>query len=157
MTCIFNLRPPKPKLSFTWGVDILFWYFEQQGNNCLLPEIILTQKLIILMLLLGARRLVTIKLFSRRMASSSKPKRIDVNIDEIIRRGCWKNQKNLFKYYDREITEYAPDDIDFNRICRIYIGLPTSSYLLVVLTFPHRTDKARMNTKIKRILTKYEA
>ena len=40
-----------------------------------------------------------------------------------------------------------------------YIGLPTSSYLSVVLrslTFPHGTDKARMNTKINRILTKYE-
>ena len=32
-----------------------------------------------------------------------------------------------------------------------YIGLPTSSYLSVVLrslTFPHGTDKARMNTKL---------
>ena len=41
-----------------------------------------------------------------------------------------------------------------------YIGLPTSSYLSVVhwnLTFPHGTDKVRMDTKIKWILTKYEA
>ena len=47
MTGIFNLRPPKPKLSFVWDEDILFRYFEQQGDNCLLSEIILTQKLII--------------------------------------------------------------------------------------------------------------
>ena len=28
MAGIFNLRPPKPKLSFVWVVDILFRYFE---------------------------------------------------------------------------------------------------------------------------------
>ena len=56
---------------------------------------------------------------SCRAASSSKAKCIDVNIDEIIRRGCWKNRKKFFKYYDKEITEYAPDDIDFNRISRV--------------------------------------
>ena len=63
MTGIFNLGPPKLKLSFVWGVDILFRYYEQQVDNCLLSDIILTQKLIILLLLLEARRLSTIKLF----------------------------------------------------------------------------------------------
>ena len=214
MTGIFNLRPPKPKLSFVWDVDILFRYFEQQGDNCLLSDIILTQKLIILLLLLGAHSLCTINLFcinnmvlndllvtfiptevlkhsrkdkpldnfeyrtyenktscviaffrrnkheglttdqliifhrkpfegasidimrrwikdifivnnivnyfpphSCRAASSSKAKSIAVNIDEIIRRDCWKNRKNFFKFYDKEIIEYASEDIDFNRIC----------------------------------------
>ena len=56
---------------------------------------------------------------SCRTASSNKAKCIDVNIDGIIRRGCWKNRKNIFIYYDKEITEYAPDDKDFNRICRV--------------------------------------
>ena len=55
---------------------------------------------------------------SCRAASSSKAKQIDVNIDEIIRRGCWKNRKNFFKFYDKEITEYASENIDFNRICK---------------------------------------
>ena len=63
LTGIFNLRQPKPKISSQWNVGILFKYFEQQGDNCLLSEIILTQKLIIL-LLLGVHRLSTIKLFS---------------------------------------------------------------------------------------------
>ena len=45
-------------------MDILFRYFEQQRDNCLLSDIILTQTLIILLLLLGAHRLSTIKLFS---------------------------------------------------------------------------------------------
>ena len=56
---------------------------------------------------------------SCRAASSSRVKCIDVNIDEIIRRDCLKNQKNFFIYYDKEITEYVPDDVDFNRICRV--------------------------------------
>ena len=40
-----------------------------------------------------------------------------------------------------------------------YIGLPTSSFLSVVLwnlTIPHGTDKAIMNAKIKWILIRYE-
>ena len=44
--------------------------------------------------------------------------------------------------------------------CMHYNGLPTSSYLSVVLwsltILAHGTDKARMNVKIKSILTKYE-
>ena len=48
---------------------------------------------------------------SYRTVSSSKAKQIDVNLDEIIRRGCWKNRKNLLKFYDKEITEYASEDI----------------------------------------------
>ena len=61
-----NLRSPKSKPSFVWDVDILFRYFKQQGDNCLLSAIILIQKLVILLLVLGAHRLntITIKLFS---------------------------------------------------------------------------------------------
>ena len=74
MTGIFNLRPPKSRLSFLWDVDILFRYFKQQGDNCLLSDIILTQKLIILLLLLRAHRLSTIKLFSiNNMALNDLP------------------------------------------------------------------------------------
>ena len=56
---------------------------------------------------------------SCREASSSKAKRIDIIIDKIIKRGCWKNRKNFFIFYDKEITEYAPVDMDFDRICRV--------------------------------------
>ena len=31
----------------------------------------------------------------------------------------WKNRKNVFIYYDKEIAEYVPDDLDFNRICKV--------------------------------------
>ena len=55
---------------------------------------------------------------SCRAASTSKAKHINIDVDEIIRRGCWRNRKNFHIYYDKEIKEYAPDDIDFNKICR---------------------------------------
>ena len=64
MTGLFNLRPPKPKLSFFWDVDILFRYFEQQGDNNSLSDKLLTQILLILLLVLGAHRISTVKLFS---------------------------------------------------------------------------------------------
>ena len=57
MTGVFNLRPPKPKLSFVWDIDILFKYFEQQGDNNSLSDKLLTQKLLILLLLLGAHKI----------------------------------------------------------------------------------------------------
>ena len=54
-----------------------------------------------------------------RAASSSKSKRTDVNINEILEEAIGKTEKNFSKYYDKEITEYARDDVDFNRICRV--------------------------------------
>ena len=63
-TELFNLRPQKPKLSFVWDVDFLFRYFEQQGDNNSLSDKILTPKLFTLLLLLGAHRISTAKLFS---------------------------------------------------------------------------------------------
>lgn len=63
MSGVFNLKPPRPKLSFVWDVDILIRYFEQ-GDNSSLPSHNLTQKLLTLLLLLGKDRISTIKLFS---------------------------------------------------------------------------------------------
>ena len=52
MTGVFNLRPPKPKLSFMWDMDILFRYFDQQRDNNSLSDKLLSQSLLILLLLL---------------------------------------------------------------------------------------------------------
>ena len=87
----------------------------------------MTRKLIVLwtlnrqakILLRIVNNIVHFSPHSCRAASSSKSKRTYVNINEIIRRGYWKNRKNFSKYYDNEITEYAPDDVDINRICRV--------------------------------------
>ena len=64
MTGEFNSRRPNPKLSFVWDVDILFRCFEKQDNNNSLSDKLLIQKLLILLLLLGAHRISTVKLFS---------------------------------------------------------------------------------------------
>ena len=64
ITGVFNLRPQMPKLRFLSDVDILFWCFEQQGNNSSLSYKLLTQKLLIFLLLFRAHRISTVKLFS---------------------------------------------------------------------------------------------
>ena len=106
MTDILNLRPPKPKLSFAWDVDILFRYFEQQGDNCLLSDIILTQKLIILLLLLGAHRLSTIKLFSINNMVLNDLSVTFIPTDEVLKHSRKGKPLDKFEYraYDEDKT-----------------------------------------------------
>ena len=44
---------------------------------------------------------------------------MEVQIENILKQGCWKNfkkkQKNFNIYYDTVITVYDSDDIDFNK------------------------------------------
>ena len=42
---LFYLKPPKPKLSFVWDVDIVIRYFKQQGHDSL-PCYILAQNVL---------------------------------------------------------------------------------------------------------------
>ena len=56
---------------------------------------------------------------------------MEVQIENILKQGCWKkykktkakqnkqktNKKTFNLYYDKVITVYDPDDIDFNRTC----------------------------------------
>ena len=57
---VFNLKPPRPKLQFVWDVKIVFSYLEEKGLNNILPDKILSQKLLILLLLLGGQRMNTV-------------------------------------------------------------------------------------------------
>ena len=57
---VFNLRPPRPKLQFAWDVKIVFSYFEEEGLNNKLRDKILSQKLLILLLLIGRQRMNTV-------------------------------------------------------------------------------------------------
>ena len=59
----FNLRPPKPKLSVVWDVDIIFKHFEKLPTNIELSPKELSTKLVMLLLLLGGQRVNTIKNF----------------------------------------------------------------------------------------------
>ena len=53
----FNLRPPLPKISFVWDVQIMSEYFRSLGDNRQISDKHLSQKLLILLLLLGGQRL----------------------------------------------------------------------------------------------------
>ena len=53
----FNLRPPLPKIYFIWDVQIMFEYFRSLGDNRPISHKHLSQKLPILLLLLGRQRL----------------------------------------------------------------------------------------------------
>ena len=68
----FNLRLPLPKLSFVWDVQIMFEYFRSLGDNRQISDKHLSQKLLILLLLLGGQRLNTVFNFAiDRMIISS--------------------------------------------------------------------------------------
>ena len=53
---------------------------------------------------------------SCRSAATSKANRINVNLDEMLKQGCWKNIKTFKKIYDKDIMYFANDDVDFMRI-----------------------------------------
>ena len=57
---VFNLRPPRLKLPFVWDVKIVFSYLEEKGLNNILPAKILSQKLLIVLLLLDGQRMNTV-------------------------------------------------------------------------------------------------
>ena len=68
----FNLRPPLPKISFVWDVQIMFEYFRSLGDNRQISDKHLSQKLLILLLLLGGQRLNSVFHFTiDRMIISS--------------------------------------------------------------------------------------
>ena len=57
---VFNLRPPLPKISFVWDVQIIFDHFISLGDNKKLSDKHMSQKLLILLLLLGGQRINSI-------------------------------------------------------------------------------------------------
>ena len=99
---MFKLRPLKPKLSFVWNVGILFRYFEQQGHNNSLSNELLTQKLLILLLLLSAHRISTVKIFS---VSNMVPNDLSVTFipTEVLNHS--RKSKSLDKFEYRLYTD----------------------------------------------------
>ena len=51
---------------------------------------------------------------SCRSASTSKAKNLNIDLEEIMKRACWKNESTFKKHYDKEIIEY--NDESFNKI-----------------------------------------
>ena len=48
-------------------------------------------------------------------ASTGKANYLNVSIEDILKKGCWKNAQNFYKYYNKEIL-FQADDADFQRI-----------------------------------------
>ena len=68
----FNLRPSLPKLSFVWDVQFMFEHFKSLGDNRQISDKHLSQKLLILLLLLGGQCLNSVFHFTiDRMTISS--------------------------------------------------------------------------------------
>ena len=53
---------------------------------------------------------------SCRAAATSKAKKLNVNMENILKQGCWKIMKNFHTHYKKEIIYYAEDDVDFMKI-----------------------------------------
>jgi len=53
---IYNSRPPQPRYSTTWNVDVVVRYFQTMGANDALPLKSLGQKLVLLMALVASSR-----------------------------------------------------------------------------------------------------
>ena len=67
MKGVFNLRPPSPKYTYTWDIDIVLNYLKDLGYNEFLSLKDLTQKLAILLMLLSGQRKNTLTSFSIHM------------------------------------------------------------------------------------------
>ena len=52
---------------------------------------------------------------SCRSASTSKALAIGIDIDEILKKGCWSNEKTFFDFYKKDIIYFAKDE-PFNEI-----------------------------------------
>ena len=61
---LFNLQIPKPKLSLTWDVSRMFRHFDSLETNDKLSDKDLSQKLCMLLLLIGGQRVNTIYNFT---------------------------------------------------------------------------------------------
>ena len=61
---VYNLRLPTQKIRFVWDVKILFDYFNDKVENDQLSDKSLTQKLLILLLLLGGQIMNTVYFFT---------------------------------------------------------------------------------------------
>ena len=91
----FNLRPPLPKLSFVWDVEIMFEYFRSLGDNRQISDKHLSQKLLIL--LLGGQRLNSVFHFTiDRMIISSTS--VTFSPEHVLKHSKQGRKLDVFEY-----------------------------------------------------------
>ena len=53
---------------------------------------------------------------SCRSASTSKALQLNIDIEAILKQGCWKNEDTFLKFYNKDIVHKAPDATPFDII-----------------------------------------
>jgi len=85
---IYNSRPPQPRYSTTWDVDIVVQYLQSLGDNASLPLKILSQKLLLLMALVEASRISELQALDLRYSVSARRGVIHLTYSG-QEEGCW--------------------------------------------------------------------
>ena len=86
-----------PKLSFVWDVQIMFEYFRNLGDNSQISDKHLSQKLLILLLLLGGQRLSSVFHFTiDRMIISSTS--VTFSQEHVLNHSKPGRKLDIFKY-----------------------------------------------------------
>ena len=70
---MFNARPPQPKYSHAWDVNLVFNHMRNLGPNNLLPFMVLSQKVAILLALLSGKRVHSISLLRKSFMTCYPP------------------------------------------------------------------------------------
>ena len=140
---VFNLRPPRPRYSTTWDVRIVFYYLESIEDNVHLSDKLLSQKLLILLLLLSGQRLSTIFHFTvdrttlsdiscsfspvNALKHSRQGKKLDVSmfnkypIDKLCAIQC------LVKYLKRRNNRVEREQTLFITYCKLFKAVSQDS------------------------------
>ena len=93
----FNLRPPLPKISFVWDVQIMFEYFRSLGDNRQISGKRLSQKLLILLLLLGGQRLNSVFHFTIDRMIKSKTS-VTFSPEHVLKHSKPGRKLDVFEY-----------------------------------------------------------
>ena len=64
----------------------------------------------------GSQLLKNFTSHSCRAAATSKVKKLNVNMEDILKQGGWKNMKTFKKHYEKEKTYCPDDDVDLMKI-----------------------------------------
>ena len=95
----FNLRPPNVKFGFVWDVQIVFDHFRKIEDNSLLNDKQLSQKLVLLLLLLGGQRVNTVMSFHvHRMVITNMS--ITFTPNNVLKHSRQSRKRDVFEYYD---------------------------------------------------------
>ena len=114
----FNLRAPLPKLSFVWDVQIMFEYFRSPGDNRQISDKHWSQKLLILLLLLGGQCLNSVFHFTteRTIISSTIVTFLPEDVLKHPKPGCKLDVFEYRAYSDPNLIEKMTELIRSRRV-----------------------------------------